>query len=175
MERLAATTSGTVATWGDCTGGKTCTNPTSQCIAHSQWYAQCKPATLPAGELCGQNDGSTNVWRYDHCPSGQQCVAVGTDFRCRSAGSVTTTTPPTTTTESVATWGDCTGGKTCTNPTSQCIAHSQWYAQCKPATLPAGELCGQRSGATTLWLYSHCPSGQTCKTLAGNDTDLRCQ
>ncbi|KAG7384764.1 hypothetical protein PHYBOEH_009323 [Phytophthora boehmeriae] len=170
-ESASATT--TVADWGDCTGGKTCTNPTSVCVAHSQWFSQCKPATLPGGELCGQNDG-TNVWRYDRCPSGQQCVAVGTDFRCRSSGSVTTTRPPTTE-GTVATWGDCTGGKTCANPTSQCVAHSQWYAQCKPATLPGGELCGQRNGATPLWVYARCPTGQTCRAATGSDTDLRCQ
>ncbi|KAG2531469.1 hypothetical protein JM18_000338 [Phytophthora kernoviae] len=167
---------------------KPCPTPTegiltagSVCTRFSSYYSQCLPETLPTGSLCGQDDG-TNDWKYPYCSNGETCVAQGTDFYCRSTSHVTTTTTTdsvesvaATTSGTVATWGDCTGGKTCTNPTSQCIAHSQWYAQCKPATLPAGELCGQRSGATTLWLYSHCPSGQTCKTLAGNDTDLRCQ
>ncbi|KAG7384765.1 hypothetical protein PHYBOEH_009324 [Phytophthora boehmeriae] len=73
--------SGTVADWGDCTGGKSCKTAGSQCVKHSNYYSQCKPKTLPAGELCGQNDG-TNVWKYDYCPSNQKCAPLGTDFRC---------------------------------------------------------------------------------------------
>ncbi|POM73552.1 Putative lectin [Phytophthora palmivora] len=72
---------GSVGDWGDCTGGKKCSNPTSVCVRYSNYYSQCKPGTLPAGELCGQNDG-TNVWMYDKCPSNQKCVANGSDFRC---------------------------------------------------------------------------------------------
>ncbi|KAG7398975.1 hypothetical protein PHYBOEH_009968 [Phytophthora boehmeriae] len=163
--------SSTVADWGDCSNGRVCSTATSTCVRFSQWYSQCLPGTLPNGALCGQSDG-TNEWRHPYCPSGQSCVAVGTDYRCRASGPGTVGNPSGTT---VATWGDCTGGKTCTNPTGQCVAHSQWYAQCKPATLPRGELCGQRDGATTLWQYPRCPSGQTCALIAGSTTDLRCQ
>ncbi|KAG2775391.1 hypothetical protein Pcac1_g14033 [Phytophthora cactorum] len=70
-----------VADWGACTGGLSCKTPGSVCVKHSNYYSQCKPATLPTGELCGQNDG-TNVWKYDKCPSNQKCAALGTDFRC---------------------------------------------------------------------------------------------
>ncbi|RLN36871.1 hypothetical protein BBJ28_00003544 [Nothophytophthora sp. Chile5] len=229
--------------WGACTGNLKCQSPTSVCVRYSQWYSQCKPATLPQGELCGQNDG-TNVWKYDHCPSGQVCSSVGTDFRCKNkkhhkehhkAGGPS----------DVADWGACTGGLKCQNPTSACVyynqwysqctpgasngvddwgactgglkcktststcvyynqwysqctpgassgiddwgactgnlkcktstsvcvRYSQWYSQCKPATLPQGELCGQNDG-TNVWKYDHCPSGQTCKA---NGSDFRCK
>jgi len=68
--------------WGDCTQDNVgCKTKTSVCVAYSDYYSQCKPATLPSGELCGQNDG-TNVWEYDYCPSGEMCKANGSDYRC---------------------------------------------------------------------------------------------
>lgn len=71
-----------VGVWENCTGGKQCAWA-SVCIQHSVSFSQCKPETLPAGELCGQDDG-TNVWTYDHCPAGQACHSTdGTDKRCK--------------------------------------------------------------------------------------------
>ncbi|EEY65085.1 uncharacterized protein PITG_16553 [Phytophthora infestans T30-4] len=68
--------------WEDCTSIDVgCSNPTSYCVLHSLHYAQCKPETLPQGELCGQNDG-TNVWWYPFCATGESCQPKGTDFRC---------------------------------------------------------------------------------------------
>lgn len=70
--------------WGNCTEDDVgCSNPTSVCVQYSDYYAQCKPETLPSGELCGQDDG-TNVWKYDHCPSGETCTAEGSDYRCKA-------------------------------------------------------------------------------------------
>jgi hypothetical protein len=254
-----------VSDWGACTGGLKCSNPTSVCVKYSQWYAQCKPKTLPAGELCGQNDG-TNVWKYDRCPSNQKCAAVGTDFRCTNkkfnfkdlekdesctitiesqcdgqnwTGSTCCADPSyecrwdddgqnvkrcqkiqgytddysesaiddysesaiddysesdcsesdddiidggingTSYVDSgsddytsfVDDWGDCTQEEVgCSNPTSECVVYSDYYAQCKPETLPSGELCGQDDG-TNVWYYDYCPSGETC---AANGSDYRC-
>ncbi|RLN11157.1 hypothetical protein BBJ28_00020237 [Nothophytophthora sp. Chile5] len=141
---------GTVGDWGDCTGGKKCQSPTSVCVQHSQYYSQCKPATLGQGELCGQNDG-TNVWKYDHCPSGQVCSAVGSDFRCKNkkhhkeenkAGGYA----------GVADWGACTGGLKCQNPTSACVYYNQWYSQCTP---------GASNGVDD---WGACTGGLKCKT-----------
>ncbi|KAG3151955.1 hypothetical protein C6341_g16390 [Phytophthora cactorum] len=67
--------------WGDCTGGLTCKTPGSVCVKHSKYYSQCKPATLPPGELCGQDDG-TNVWWYPYCTRGERCEPKGSDYRC---------------------------------------------------------------------------------------------
>ncbi|OWZ04806.1 Lectin, partial [Phytophthora megakarya] len=39
---------GTVGDWGACTGGLKCKNPTSVCVKHSNYFSQCKPATLPS-------------------------------------------------------------------------------------------------------------------------------
>ncbi|GMF19689.1 unnamed protein product [Phytophthora lilii] len=70
--------------WADCSDEEVgCSNPTSVCVVYSDYYAQCKPETLPSGELCGQDDG-TNVWTYDHCPSGETCQANGSDYRCKA-------------------------------------------------------------------------------------------
>ncbi|KAG3233584.1 hypothetical protein PI124_g21344 [Phytophthora idaei] len=242
-----------VADWGACTGGLACKTPGSVCVKHSKYYSQCKPATLPTGELCGQNDG-TNVWKYDKCPSNQKCAALGTDFRCtnkkRHKKSAKKDEWCTITNESqcdgqnwtfstccadpnyecrksddgqnvkrcqkiadgdytdsedsnsyddyshtdddsyvddsyvddsyvddieyasyVDDWGDCTSINVgCSNPTSYCVVHSVSYAQCKPATLPPGELCGQDDG-TNVWWYPYCTSGESCEPKG---SDYRC-
>ncbi|GMF19687.1 unnamed protein product [Phytophthora lilii] len=243
---------GTVADWGDCSGGKKCKTASSVCVKYSNYYSQCKPATLPAGELCGQNDG-TNVWKYDKCPSNQKCSAMGKDFRCANkkhhkksakksakkdesctitnesqcdgqnwTGSTCCADPSYECrwsddgqnvkrcqkinddsydsedysssddysfsddysytddysyiddieyTSYVDDWGDCTSLDVgCSNPTSWCIYHSDSYAQCKPDTLPSGELCGQDDG-TNVWYYPYCTSGETCQP---NGSDYRC-
>nr|QVD38860.1 CBP7 [Phytophthora capsici] len=238
---------GTVGDWGACTGGLKCKNSGSVCVKHSNYYSQCKPATLPAGELCGQNDG-TNVWKYDKCPSNQKCAALGSDFRCTNKKHKKKSTPnkdETCTIESesqcdgqnwtfstcckdpsyecrksddgqdvkrcqkikdytetedsedyseddstytdddgsyiyvdegdytsfVDDYGDCTKLEVgCSNPTSWCIYHSVDYAQCKPETLPPGELCGQDDG-TNVWYYPYCQSGESCEPKG---TDYRC-
>jgi hypothetical protein len=239
-----------VADWGACTGGKKCKTPSSVCVKYSNYYSQCKPATLPSGELCGQNDG-TNVWKYDKCPSNQKCAANGSDFRCTNKkqhkkdhegkdatcsitnesqcdgqnwtgstccadssyecrwsddgqnvkrcqkiagytddGGYTDTEDSEDSSEDdyseseddsyvddasytsyVDDWGDCTSIDVgCSNPTSMCVVYSAYYAQCKPETLPSGELCGQDDG-TNVWYYDYCPSGETC---AANGSDYRC-
>ncbi|GMF37194.1 unnamed protein product [Phytophthora fragariaefolia] len=114
---------GSVADWGACTGGQKCSNPSSVCVKYSNYYSQCKPATLPAGELCGQNDG-TNVWKYDKCPSNQKCTAMGKDFRCtnkkqqkiapRKDGSCTITN------ESQCDGQNWTGSTCCADPSYEC-------------------------------------------------------
>jgi len=80
---------GAVKVWGQCggdasyTSGKTCESGAT-CVKHSNWYSQCKPSQLPVGELCAQNDGSANVWKYDHCADGATCQSVsGTESRCK--------------------------------------------------------------------------------------------
>lgn len=71
--------------WADCTKADVgCSNESSICVYHSTSYAQCKPYPLPAGELCGQSDG-TNEWWYPFCTDGESCVANGSDFRCTKA------------------------------------------------------------------------------------------
>ncbi|GMF19685.1 unnamed protein product [Phytophthora lilii] len=77
--------------WDDCTNMDVgCLNSTSACIAHSAYYAQCKPETLPSGELCGQDDG-TNVWYYDRCPYGELCNSTGSEYRCFKMKSIAST------------------------------------------------------------------------------------
>ncbi|GMF37195.1 unnamed protein product [Phytophthora fragariaefolia] len=73
--RLHVYTSG-VDDWAACTGNLECSNPSSVCVKYSNYSAQCKPETLPSGELCGQDD-DTNVCKYDHCPMGETCTAEG--------------------------------------------------------------------------------------------------
>ncbi|KAG2502933.1 hypothetical protein BBO99_00009686 [Phytophthora kernoviae] len=149
------TGTGTVGDWEPCTGGKTCKNAGSQCIKHSNYYSQCKPKTLPAGELCGQNDG-TNVWKYDKCPSSQKCAPLGTDFRCTKKK------------HHHKEADDDSNDDLSDNDSN---VKSADYAQCKPETLPPGELCGQNDG-TNVWYYDHCTSGEACQPLG---TDFRCK
>ncbi|RLN37348.1 hypothetical protein BBJ28_00020517 [Nothophytophthora sp. Chile5] len=167
----------TVADWQDCTLEIVgCESNTSVCVHQSEYYAQCKPAELPSGGLCGQSDG-VSEWLYDHCPTGETCEKDGPDFRCTkkshhkhhkhhehhehhkhhklSAHKDTKTT--------AEDWQDCTKKSvTCKNKTSVCVKHSEYYSQCKPATLPSGDLCGQ-SDVVNKWKYDHCPSGESCK------------
>ncbi|KAG6594277.1 putative lectin [Phytophthora cinnamomi] len=156
-----------VSDWGACTGNIKGSNPTSVCVKYSQYYAQCKPSTLPQGELCGQNDG-TSVWKYDHCPSNQQCKAVGTDFRCSNTNhhqkDANKDASCTITNESQCDGQNWTGS-------TICVTYSDYYAQCKPETLPSGELCGQDDG-TNVWKYDHCPSSETCMA---EGSDYRCK
>jgi len=171
-----------VADWEACTEEVGCETETSVCVRHSKYYAQCKPAELPSGDLCGQSDG-TNEWLYDHCPSGENCDTKGSDFRCVKPGtrrhhhhkrSDSTTSAPTTVppTVPVADWKDCTkAGSVCQTATSTCVKHSPNYSQCMPATLPTGGLCGQNDG-TSVWKYDgHCTAGETCKATG---SDFRC-
>ncbi|EGZ19304.1 hypothetical protein PHYSODRAFT_259758 [Phytophthora sojae] len=116
---------GGVGDWGACTGGQKCSNPSSVCVKYSNYYSQCKPATLPAGELCGQKDAA-NDWKYDKCPSSQKCTATGTDFRCtnkkqrrktisqRNWGSCTITN------ESQCDGQNWTGSTCCADPNYEC-------------------------------------------------------
>ncbi|KAG6615308.1 putative lectin [Phytophthora cinnamomi] len=112
-----------VSDWGACTGNIKGSNPTSVCVKYSQYYAQCKPSTLPQGELCGQNDG-TSVWKYDHCPSNQQCKAVGTDFRCSNTNhhqkDANKDASCTITNESQCDGQNWTGSTCCADPSYEC-------------------------------------------------------
>ncbi|ETL79744.1 hypothetical protein F442_20325 [Phytophthora nicotianae P10297] len=112
-----------VADWGACTGGLACKTPGSVCVKHSNYYSQCKPATLPTGELCGQNDG-TNVWKYDKCPSNQKCAPLGTDFRCTNKKhhkkSATKDESCTITNESQCDGQNWTGSTCCADPNYEC-------------------------------------------------------
>ncbi|KAG2503053.1 hypothetical protein JM18_009663 [Phytophthora kernoviae] len=54
------------------------------CVVYSAEYAECKPETLPSGELCGQDD-DTNMWLYDYCPSGETCEPNGSDYWCTTS------------------------------------------------------------------------------------------
>ncbi|GMF19691.1 unnamed protein product [Phytophthora lilii] len=180
-----------VGDWQPCSEDVGCESETSVCVRHSKYYAQCKPAELPSGDLCGQSDG-TNEWLYDHCPANEKCDTKGTDFRCvkpgtrrhhhhKRGGSTTApptiTAPPATTivpmTTQVGDWEDCTkAGSVCKIATSTCVKHSQYYSQCTPATLPTGGLCGQND-SINVWKYDgHCPSGETCQATG---TDFHCR
>ncbi|KAG7379143.1 hypothetical protein PHYPSEUDO_008951 [Phytophthora pseudosyringae] len=169
-----------VADWEACTEEVGCENKTSVCVRHSKYYAQCKPAELPSGDLCGQSD-DTNKWLYDHCPAYEKCHQKDKDFRCVKPGKRhhhhkdrSSTASPTTvhpTLALVADWEDCTkAGAACKVSSSTCVKHSMYYSQCTPATLPNGSLCGQSDG-TNEWKYDHCTTGETCKA---SGKDFRC-
>ncbi|KAG2799001.1 hypothetical protein PC111_g20611 [Phytophthora cactorum] len=74
-----------VADWEACFDEVACENETSVCVRHSLYYAQCKPAALPSGDLRGQSDG-TNKWLYDRCPADEKCNKKGKDFHCMKSG-----------------------------------------------------------------------------------------
>lgn len=136
-----------------------CTYPTSTCVyydaGHS--YAECKPATLPSGALCGQHDG-TNEWVHPHCPDGEACF---------SDAGMTVSYCHELVYELVDDFLECSGGnQVCKNAGSTCQRYGDGYAECKSETLPSGALCGQHT-ASADWEYHHCPAGETCYSDAG--------
>ncbi|KAG3086172.1 hypothetical protein PI125_g19008 [Phytophthora idaei] len=167
-----------VADWEACFDEVACENETSVCVRHSLYYAQCKPAALPSGDLRGQSDG-TNKWLYDRCPADEKCNKKGKDFHCIKSGKQrhltyrgqTTVYPSqsealTVVYTSVGDWEDCTkAGTMCKSSTTTCVNNSIYSSQCTPAALPNGALCGQSDG-TNEWMFDHFTNGETCKAKA---------